>query len=252
MIRELIGQQAALSRDFDRKFLPARFLIDGNSDYLKDFLPKLLAKTRSGAAIYDVGCGKNPALTLAEKHSLKATITGVDLSRGELLRAPAGILDECIEADICGFRGKRDGDLVLCQAVLEHVPDVDGAFAAMASMLREGGLVMLFVPSRNAVFARLNNLLPQSVKHALLHGIFTKTRRDQGFPSYYNLCTPRDFRALAAKHGFVVEEIRTYYKSSYFTFFFPLYLVWRAWILLFESMSGEQAAETFCMKLRRV
>jgi hypothetical protein len=39
--------------------------------------------------------------------------------------------------------------------------------------------------------------------------------------------------------------------SSYFSFFFPLYLVWRFWITIFVFLRKEQAAETFSMVLRK-
>lgn len=252
IIKKLISQQTSLSRGFDKAFLPEKFLVDGNQDYLKNLLPRMLERLPQGQTVYDVGCGKNPAISAEIKRKLQAKVIGIDLSASELGRAPAGRLDDCIEADICDYRGRQDGDLLLCQAVLEHVPDVDAAFASMSSMLRKNGVAMIFVPSRNALFARLNIILPQRIKLFLLHGIYPASRRDQGFPSFYNRCTPSDFRLLAAKHGFTVEEVRTYYVSSYFGFFFPLYLFWRIWILLFEKINSEQAAETFYMKLRRI
>jgi SAM-dependent methyltransferase len=252
IIRALINQQAALSKHFDEIFLPKRFLIDGNQDYLKRLLPENLAKLPVHSTIYDVGCGKNPAISIDLKRRLQARVIGIDLSAKELLQSPSGAMDQCIEADICHYRGEGDGDLLLCQALLEHVSDVNQAFIAMSSILRQGGRALIFVPSRNAIFARLNMLLPQKAKLLLLHNIFPGTRRDQGFPCFYNRCTPRDFRLLAAQHGFEVEEIHPYYVSKYLSFFFPLYLFWRLWILLFEKINREQAAETFCMKLRRI
>ena len=62
----------------------------------------------------------------------------------------------------------------------------------------------------------------------------------------------REFRWLAAEHGLSVVEETHYYTSGYFTFFFPLYFVWRMWVLFYHALAREQAAETFCMALRRV
>ena len=167
-----------VSKRFDECFLSKKFLIDGNSDYLQDFLPNILEKTPICSTVYDIGCGKNPAISIEIKEKLQAKVIGVDLSANELSQAPSGMLDNCIEANICHYRGTEDGDLLLCQALLEHVPDVEAAFVSMASLLRKGGVALIFVPSRNAVFARLNNLLPQRVKLFLLHTIFTSSRRD--------------------------------------------------------------------------
>jgi 2-polyprenyl-6-hydroxyphenyl methylase/3-demethylubiquinone-9 3-methyltransferase len=252
IVRKLLNQQMAWSKAFDETFMPDKFLQDGNEDYLKRFLPETLEKLPLHSTVYDVGCGKNPAIAIDTKTRLQATVIGIDLSESELLRAPSGTMDKCIEANICEYKGAGDGDLLLCQALLEHVPDVEKAFVSMSTILRQGGCALIFVPSRNAVFARLNIILPQRIKLFLLHGIFPGSRRNQGFPSFYNRCTPGDFRLLAVQHGFVVEDVRTYYISTYFTFFFPLHLLWRLWMLAFEKVCGEQAAETFCMRLRRV
>ena len=74
----------------------------------------------------------------------------------------------------------------------------------------------------------------------------------QGFPAYYDRCTPRDFRAMAAQAGLEVVETRCYYRSGYFDWFFPLLLAWRLWMLLaFAVIGREQAAETFSMALRK-
>lgn len=252
VIRKFIDQQMALSNKFDNLFMPKKFLIDGNQDYIKNILPAMLEKIPLHSTVYDVGCGKNPAISIEDKQRLQAKIIGIDLSKAELLKAPPGTLDSSIEADLCNYSGQGDGDLLLCQALLEHVPNVEAAFGSMSSILRKGGVALIFVPSRNAVFARLNLLLSQRLKLLLLYGIFPSSRRDQGFPSFYNRCTPHDFRLLAAQYGFVVEEIRTYYKSSYFSFFFPLYMIWRLWIFLFEKVNSEQSSETFYLKLKRI
>jgi 2-polyprenyl-6-hydroxyphenyl methylase/3-demethylubiquinone-9 3-methyltransferase len=182
---------------------------------------------------------------------LGATVVGLDIDAHELGQAPDGVYDETVCSDLAQYSGDGTADLVVCQALLEHVRDVPGAFRAIASILRPDGVALVFVPSRNALYARLNLMLPERLKRALLHGIFPHTKRDQGFPAYYDNCTPRDFRRLAAEHGLFVREMRCYYRSSYFSFFFPAYVVWRAWLLLFHTLAGEQAAETFTVVLQK-
>ena len=201
--------------------------------------------------MYDIGGGKNPYINQETKHKLKLKIIGLDIDQDELNRAPVDAYDKTICADVTEFRGKSDADLIICQALLEHVKNVDHAFAAIASILKPGGLALIFVPSRNALYARINLLLPQSLKKKILHTIYPKTRESQGFPSYYDQCTPHDFRRLAKKHNLSVEKESFHYISSYFSFFFPLYLLWRLWILGFHAVAGEQAAETFCMALKK-
>lgn len=247
MLRTIIATQVWLSRHFDR-LLPEKYRIDGNRDYINDFAPKHLAQ---GQTIIDIGGGKQPYLSLERKRSLNAKVIGLDIDGAELARAPAGAYDETIVADVSKFRGDNQADLLVCQAVLEHVQDVPGAFIAISSALKPGGKALIFVPSRNAVFARLNIVLPQQVKEWLLYTIFPKTRAAQGFPSFYNRCTPNDFKQLAAENGLTIIDSRYYYISSYFSFCFPLYMVWRFWILLFAMIYGAQAAETFSMVLQK-
>jgi len=247
MKRAIINSQVWLSKSFD-KILPRKYRVDGNQDFLASFVPQYLGK---GLIIYDVGGGKNPYLALQRKKELNATIIGVDIDRQELDRAPEGIYDKTICTDISDFKGKGEADLVICQAVLEHVPDTEKAFASIASILKPGGIALIFVPSRNALYARINLLLPQEMKKKILYSIFPNSQRDQGFPSFYDKCTPKDFLSLAQKNKLEVIEERYYYHSAYFSFFFPLYLIWRAWILAFHFFKGRQAAETFALALRK-
>lgn len=248
MIRRFIDWNIRLSRGLDL-LLPTDYVIDGNSDFNSNFAPKWL---KANARVVDIGGGKNPFLTAERKNALGIHYTGVDISAQELEKAPVGVYDKIICADISKTAGTGDADLCICQAVLEHVQDVAAAFGAIASFLRPGGVALIFVPSRNAVFARLNLLLPERIKRFVLFTIFPKSKRDQGFPSYYNKCNPADFRSLAHSAGLEIQEAKYYYMSSYFSFLFPLYAFWRAWILLFRRIAGEQAAETFSMAVKKL
>jgi SAM-dependent methyltransferase len=247
MIRTFINSQIRLSYNFDKIF-PIKYILDGNQDYVNSLVPSYL---KEDLIIYDVGGGKGPYLSGDKKNVLNATVVGLDIDKEELQQAPEGAYNKMICADISNFQGNQDADIVLCQAVLEHVKDVAGAFASISSILKNGGLALIFVPSRNALFARLNIILPQKIKKKILHYIYPNTAVNQGFPSYYNKCTPLEFKQLARDNNFSVIEERCYFKSGYFTFFFPVYLVWRLWIILFHFILKEQAAETFSLVLKK-
>jgi SAM-dependent methyltransferase len=239
--------QQNLSRSFDR-LLPAEYQVDGNRDFLDNWITPYL---ESGALVYDIGGGKNPVVGVEEKRRFKLRVIGFDIDARELAAAPDGAYDRTIRADITEYRGRADADLVICQALLEHVRDSQAAIDAIASILRPGGRALIFLPSRNAVFARLNLALPERVKRKILYTVFPASERDQGFPAYYDRCTPRDFRRLAGGSGLTVDACRTYFRSGYFSFFFPLHLVWRLWTLVFRFFAREQAAETFSLALRK-
>ena len=53
-------------------------------------------------------------------------------------------------------------------------------------------------------------------------------------------------------HLIAVDVCRPYFRSSYFTFFFPLHVAWRVWLLVFRFFAREQAAETFSLALRKI
>lgn len=244
-MRTFINGQMRLCRSFDR-LLPAHYSVDGNQQFINAFIPKYLKKNMT---VYDVGGGKTPYLSNGKKKELSLTVVGIDIDADELRRAPKGLYDETICADITQFNGRGDADLVICQALLEHVKDADKAFAALAGIVRPGGRVLVFAPSRHALYARLNRLLPETLKKRLLYAVYPGSRRGQGFPSYYDKCSPEEFSALARKHGLRVEEAEQYYMSDYFSFFFPAYALWRIWVLLFRFFAGKQAAETFSLSL---
>ncbi len=248
LLRRFVRFQQRLCFGFDRVFLPARFGVDGNRDFEAVFVPPYL---RAGLTVYDIGGGKSPYVSPHVKEQLDLRVVGLDIDADELARAPGDAYDETIAADVCRFQGKGEADVAVCQAVLEHVPDAAAAVRTIASILRPGGVALVFVPSGNAAFARLNRLLPERVKRAILFSLFPDKREKQGFPAFYDRCTPPHFDRHAACAGLIVEARRVYFRSSYFSFFFPAYLLWRLWLLLFVAVRGDQAAETFAVALRK-
>jgi SAM-dependent methyltransferase len=168
LLRTFFDWQLRVSRRFDR-LLPESYRVDGNDDFRDNVLPQYIDR---GMLIYDVGGGARPYVTPISKCQRGLRVIGLDIDAKELERAPAGAYDSTICADLTRYRGRNDADLVICQATLEHVRETEQAFAALATVPKPGGRVAIFVPSRNAVFARLNLLLPESVKRFLLFNIF--------------------------------------------------------------------------------
>jgi len=247
VIKAFFRSQEWLSRNFDRIF-PGKFRVDGHQDYRDNIVPPYL---KAGQVIYDVGGGKCPYLNYESKRHYKSYVVGVDISEEELNKAPAGIYDKKVCADISCFAGENEADLVICQSLFEHVKDVEAAITSLSGILKPGGLALIFIPSRNALYARLNRLLPQELKNKILSLVYPKMRNMLGFPAYYDRCTPKELKRLAEKNNFSVMEEYYYYNSVYFYFLFPFYLFWRLWIVLFYIFSREQAAETFTLVLKK-
>jgi SAM-dependent methyltransferase len=243
-----VNANVALSRAVDG-LLPASLRRDGNRTFLKDYAPRAI---QAGTTVYDLGGGSQPFVKLDVKERFGLRVVGLDISAEEMAQAPAGVYDQMIAADLCTYIGQGDADIVMCQATLEHVPDGAGAMRAIASVLKPGGRVFIFAPSRNALFARLNLVLPQRVKEKILFTLFPKKGEGHdGFPAFYNRCTPKDIEALARRNGLEVEERALFWISSYFMALFPAYLVWRLAQGASYLVRGYNAAETFIYILRK-
>jgi len=248
IIKSLINNQILISNKFDQLFTK-KFVLDGNSDYIDALVPKYLEQ---GMRVYDIGGGKAPYVDTELKKKLSLTVVGLDISRAELTSAPVGVYDQIINADITKYQGNGDADIVICQALLEHVESLPQALDGIISILKPKGVALIFVPSRNAVFARLNIVLPQKLKVFILTKIFPNAKGKQGFPAFYHLCTPKDFKRLIKLNNCELVEERLYYKSTYFSFFLPFYLMWRMWVLLYYIVNKEQSAETFSLVIRKI
>jgi 2-polyprenyl-6-hydroxyphenyl methylase/3-demethylubiquinone-9 3-methyltransferase len=243
-----VSLNVAMSDALDR-MLPQALRLDGNVDFRANALPSVLTP---GALIYDLGGGSRPCITAEEKQRQGQRVVGLDISAEELAAAPVGVYDTAIAADLCSFVGPGDGDVAICQATLEHVPDTAGAIRAIASCLSPGGRAALFAPCRNAVFARLNLILPEDFKRRMLFAVFPhKAEGHDGFKAYYNRGTPREIEQLAAANGLVVEQRRLFWVSSYFKAFVPVFVLWRAWQGLTWLVMRDQAAEAFWYILRK-
>jgi SAM-dependent methyltransferase len=124
--------------------------------------------------VLDVGGGTGGfAVPLAE---LGHRVTVVDPSPDALASLERRAQD--VEVSVRAVQGDAAGltevappgsaDLVLCHGVLEHVDDLDPAFAALTDVLRPGGLLSVLAANRNAVvLARALSGRFDQARHAL-------------------------------------------------------------------------------------
>ena len=129
LLRKAIDNQILWSNRLDR-LLPDEFRIDGNQDFIHSFAIPFLTR---GAVVYDVGGGKQPMISVASKKALGIQVIGVDIDENELRAAPAGAYDSVVCCDLADYQGEGDADVVLCQALLEHVADTASALRATSS-----------------------------------------------------------------------------------------------------------------------
>ena len=234
------------SQAFDR-LLSDEWRVEGSQEYRRHILPSFL---KPGLLVWDIGSGRTPMIKPERKAELGLTVVGLDIDPDELENAPPGAYDRAIVADLTAFTGEGTADLVVSHCCLEHVPDNRASMRAIASMLKSGGRAVIYQPSRNAAFSRLNMILPEGVKRGLL-GILPDRGGKGGFKAFYNCCTPGEFKQLALDNGLEIEQARVFWNSGYFQIMPPLHVLWRGGQRLFRMIAGEQAAESFMLVLKK-
>lgn len=222
MSRWLIDKNIALSRALDRHLWPS-MAVDGN----RSFVAMVRDLVGTDLTVADVGGGKSPLFSVQEVEQKRLSVLGVDIDGAELAAAPEGAYARVVCADISRFEGDSSADVVIVQSLLEHVSDNASGMRGIASLCRPGARVYTFCPSRRAWFAMINRMLSERIKQAILYAIYPHTREKQGFPAFYDRCTPHEMRQAMEAAGLKVERIDPYFISSYFMFCFPLYLGWR-------------------------
>ncbi len=246
MRRSFINLNRWLSHGFDKVFVPRNARIDGLHDYISNMVPQLV---KSDMQIFDIGGGKRPFVGMQMARPSDVSVVGVDIDAHELAQAPQGLYDATIVADVAspgGIKTKnRRANLVICAALLEHVKDNRQAMRNITAITKRGGKVALFIPAKHAAFAQINRLLPEKLKRKILFSVFPESAHAQGFPAYYDKCTPSEFVSLCEQNNFRVETVRTYYQSTYFSFFFPAHVLWRMYQLLAYVALRKDAAESF-------
>jgi 2-polyprenyl-3-methyl-5-hydroxy-6-metoxy-1,4-benzoquinol methylase len=88
-LRRTVDLQVSWSNHLD-KLLPALFRIDGNQNFIHEFVTPYLTP---GAVVYDVGGGKQPMIPVESKARLGIRVVGLDIDEKELHFAPAGAYD---------------------------------------------------------------------------------------------------------------------------------------------------------------
>jgi len=113
--------------------------------------------------VLDAGCGDGINLLglrqIAGRHHLPMRLVGVDYNPVRITRARA------IDGDVHLQRGTLYDlpfghdrfDVVLCNHVIEHVPDTRRVLAELYRVLRPGGLLIVGVPNEGCLMGRVRN-----------------------------------------------------------------------------------------------
>ena len=111
----------------------------------RDIFERILAKKKKKFEhALDIGCGVGSHLGVLKKHA--GNVEGIDFSIKAVSYCKAKGWTNVSVGDVCTLTTKKKYDLVLCSELLEHVDDTK-AIAAIASVLKPGGLFVFSVPA---------------------------------------------------------------------------------------------------------
>jgi SAM-dependent methyltransferase len=158
-------------RDYSDDAGRDRWTVRAVNAWVTSVLPPLLQAAARSGAVLDVGCAEQPFRSLLELHGQRYVGMDVVQNRTESVDIVCSLEDVPSPAEPFG--------VVLCTEVLEHVTDIEAAFAGLRRVTAIGGVVVATVP-----FVFPLHMEPYDYRRLTLHGM----------------------ERLAADHGFVVER----------------------------------------------
>ena len=153
---------------------------------------------RAPARILDAGCGDGINLSflaqLVQDRRWPAVLLGADYSSLRLERAETLRAAQMVRASLTALAFREGSfDVVLCNQVLEHVPDVRTALDELWRILAPGGLLLVGVPNEGSALGILrNHVLQRSIRRSTDH---------------VNMFTASTLRAALRQSNFIVHDL---------------------------------------------
>lgn len=158
--------------------------------------------------VLDFGCGRGAHTEdevpfrrdLRRLRGKVATVIGVDVDEAGLSNAT---LDDFRRLE--GPRWPVDDasvDLVVCDSVMEHLPDPSGFFAEAVRVLVPGGYLCIRTPNVYSYIGITSRLVPSRYHDRVLAKAQLDRKEEDIFPTLYRCNTVRAIRKQLASHGF--------------------------------------------------
>jgi 2-polyprenyl-6-hydroxyphenyl methylase/3-demethylubiquinone-9 3-methyltransferase len=160
-----------------------------------DFWERVRPAVASAAAVLDVGSGRRPAVPPTARPK-GAHYVGLDISAHELALAPPGSYDETVVANAAQLVPELVGrfDLIISYGVLEHIRDLPPAVRNFHAYLKPPGTFLAWLSGKNAVFAIVNRLVPDSFGRRLVARLMRR-ELNTVFTAYYDHCDSKGLHA---------------------------------------------------------
>ncbi|MFP4054947.1 MAG: class I SAM-dependent methyltransferase [Phycisphaerae bacterium] len=200
-----------------RKKYPGFFRYPNRPKVLKQAITEALGDP-NGKRVLEVGGIDRPQLSKDQGYSY----VGLDIeSREGCYRCYDHFYVQSVEEDIPG----GPYDLIISNAVLEHVPNNDASFRSMYNALKEGGRCVHYVPSKWHPYAICLRLVGPERQKRLVKALRPYALDTTGYPAFFHHCSIPGMRRLAKHHGFKnIRFTRFYRGNDYFAFFLPAFL----------------------------
>jgi SAM-dependent methyltransferase len=194
------------------------------------FFGRVQALARPDMVVLDVGCGRGNAAERLESNPwekcrlLKGRckhVIGIDVG-------PAGqgnpLIDEFrrIEGDTWPVE-TASVDLLVSDAVLEHVEKPEIFFAECSRVLKPGGYLCLRTPNRWSYVSMVASVVPNAFHAKVVSWVQPGRQALDVFPTYYRANTKRAVRRLLRDHGFSGYVYPHIAEPGYFGFSRQLY-----------------------------
>ena len=177
----------------------------------------------------DIGCGKEFLMDWLRvdlyrrwKESIcgKAIIYGIDPHLPGLLQNPSRI-NACAFADHLPFHDETF-DLVTANMVVEHIDNPSAVLNEVFRVLRPGGFFLFHTPNLQSPLIGLSDILPYSIKRALVPMIENGRGSDDVFPTRYRLNTRKAVETEAKWAGFEIQSVNPVFTSPFSQMLGPL------------------------------
>jgi 2-polyprenyl-6-hydroxyphenyl methylase/3-demethylubiquinone-9 3-methyltransferase len=154
------------------------------------------------ARVVDVGCGGG---ILSEAMALRgASVLGVDLSQAVLdvaqlhaIESQAAVEYRCVAAEELAAASPGAFDLVTCMEMLEHVPDPATTLAALGTLVKPGGHVIVSTLNRK----------PQAFAVAILGAEYIARILPRGTHEYLKFIRPSELARWGRTAGLELRDL---------------------------------------------
>lgn len=193
--QELYGDPAKYfsAHDTDKKVEASRKLVRGFLDLLN----------RPNAALLDVGSGRGEMLGGARAEGLDRVV-GLELSKAMIDAAKKAYDVDVQPLLLEDYAAQTDErfDIIVLNAVLEHVYDPDSMIAACRTLMTPGGVLYLDVPNEDHLLADVGGVVNRVLGRPAVFKLAPT------FPPYHVFgFSPGSLEVLLDKHGFAIDRL---------------------------------------------